>query len=123
MDTDPKVDIVFHSRPQYFPLKVYEIMEIGSDRPYPVPNGPSYELWAVVLPDVGRNPANDEQIRQGINSLGRVDLSLHPDRQALPAVLISARLGSSGRGNCDGGSCGRLNPDYGSGTSPRRMRM
>ena len=59
-----------------------------SDCAYPITNGLSYELWAVVRPDVGRHAAQDEQVCQGIDELCRVQLALHSDCQASPAVFI-----------------------------------
>ena len=41
-------------------------------------------------PDVGWNTAQDEQVRESIDDLSRVELSFHPDRDAFPAVSCGA---------------------------------
>ena len=70
------------------PCNNANVCSLGSDRRNPVPNSLSNELRAVVRPDVGRNAAQDEQVRQRIDYVCRVQLALHPDRQAFPAVFI-----------------------------------
>jgi hypothetical protein len=42
----------------------------------------------IIRADVSWNPTQDEQIRQGVDNVGRVQLSLHLDRQAFAAMLI-----------------------------------
>jgi len=39
--------------------------------------------------DPGRNAPLDEKIRQGIDDIGGVELALHSDGQAFPAVFIN----------------------------------
>jgi hypothetical protein len=65
-----------------------DVGRLGADCRNPVPNSLSYKLWAVVRPDVGGDTAQDEQVRQRINDLSRVQLPLHSDRQAFPAVFV-----------------------------------
>ena len=43
---------------------------------------------AIVLPDVGWNTTQDEQVRESVDDLSRVELSFHPDREAFSAVFI-----------------------------------
>ena len=38
---------------------------------------------AIVRPDVGWNTTQDEQVRESVDDLSRVELSFHPDREAL----------------------------------------
>jgi hypothetical protein len=54
----------------------------------PLSNRIGDELRSVVREDVSRNATDDEQVRQGINHIHRVELSLHPDRKTLPAELV-----------------------------------
>ena len=43
---------------------------------------------AIVRPDVGWNTTQDEQVRESVDDLSRVELSFHTDRQAFSAVFI-----------------------------------
>jgi len=43
---------------------------------------------AIVRPDVGWNTTQDEQVRESVDDLSRVELSFHTDRKALSAVFI-----------------------------------
>ena len=54
----------------------------------PIPDGLGNELWAVVGPDVGWHATQDEQVRESIDYLSRVQLPFHPDRQTFSAVFI-----------------------------------
>ena len=42
----------------------------------------------LVRTDLGRNAPDDEQLRQHIDHVNRVELPLHPDRMALTAELV-----------------------------------
>ena len=46
------------------------------------------KLRPVVAPNECRRPTQDEKIRKSVDHVGRVQLSLHPDRQAFAAELI-----------------------------------
>ena len=46
------------------------------------------ELRSVFRSDESRHAAHDEQIRQHIHDISRVELTLNPDRQAFTALLI-----------------------------------
>ena len=47
-----------------------------------------HELWTVVGSYVVRRAAEDEQVRQGIEHIGRVELSVYADYQRLPGELV-----------------------------------
>ena len=61
---------------------------MGTDSLDPLPDRIRDELRSVIRSYVGRNTPDDEQVGQGINHLRRVELPLHPDRQAFAAELI-----------------------------------
>ena len=54
----------------------------------PMSDGLGDELRAVVGADVGRNAAQEEQIGQDLEDIGRGELPPDPDRQALPSELV-----------------------------------
>jgi len=66
----------------------FDVGGLGTDSLDPLPDRIRDKLWPVVRSDVGRNTADDEQVGQGINHIRRVELSLHPDRQAFATELI-----------------------------------
>ena len=43
---------------------------------------------AIVRPDVGWNTTQDEQVRESVDDLSRIQLSFHPNCQTFPAVLV-----------------------------------
>ena len=53
-----------------------------------MPDGVSAKLRPIVRPDVGWNSPDNEQVRQRIDYVDLVELSLHPNHQALAAELI-----------------------------------
>ena len=54
----------------------------------PAPDGLSDKLRAIVRPDISWNTTQDEQVRESVDDLSRVELSFHSDRQTFPAVFI-----------------------------------
>ena len=60
----------------------------GPDRGDPSPDRFGDELRAVVGPNVGRDAAQDEEVGQDIDDLGREKLPANPDRQALTGELV-----------------------------------
>ena len=68
----------------------------GSDRGDPTPHGLGDELGAVVRADVGRNAAQEEQVGQDLEDIGRGELPPDPDRQALPGELVQDIEGAEG---------------------------
>ena len=61
---------------------------LGADRGDPFAQGDGDELRAVVGSDIGRRPAQDHQIGQGLQHVGGVEPSLHPDGQGLVGELV-----------------------------------
>ena len=47
-------------------------------------------------PDVDWNTAQDEQVRESIDDLSRVELSFHPDRDVFPSVSCGASRFANG---------------------------
>lgn len=68
----------------------------GSDRGDPAPDGLGDELRAVVGPDESRGTAQDEQVGQHVDHVGRRELAADPDRQALPGELVQSACGRRG---------------------------
>jgi len=66
----------------------FDVGGLGTDSLDPLPDRIRDELRSVIRSYVGRNTPDDEQVGQGINHLRRVELPLHPDRQAFAAELI-----------------------------------
>ena len=66
----------------------FDVGGLGTDSLDPLPDRIRDELRSVIRSDVGRNTPDDEQVGQGINHIRRVELPLHPDRQAFAAELI-----------------------------------
>ena len=60
----------------------------GSDCGDPPPHRLGSEFRAVARPEVSRNPAWQEQIRQNLDRIGRGKPPLHSDRQAPAAELV-----------------------------------
>src|SRR5690606_35192039 len=54
----------------------------------PLPHRLGNELRAVVGTNMARYAAQDEQVRQGIDNVSRVELAVDPDRQAFPGELV-----------------------------------
>ncbi len=83
-----------HSSVENFAVSVlpgrsgFDICGLGSNSVDPVSDSLSDELWAIVRPDVGRNPSQDEQVCKSVDDLRRVQLPFDPDRQAFPAVFV-----------------------------------
>ncbi len=61
---------------------------MGADHLDPVPGGLGDELRSVVRADIGWNATQDEQVRQDIDHIGRVELALYPDGQAFATELV-----------------------------------
>ena len=66
----------------------FDVGGLGTDSLDPLPDRIRDELRSVIRSDVGRDTPDDEQVGQGINHIRRVELPLHPDRQAFAAELI-----------------------------------
>ena len=66
----------------------FDVGGLGTDSLDPLPDRIRDELRSVIRSYVGRNTPDDEQVGQGINHIRRVELPLHPDRQAFAAELI-----------------------------------
>jgi hypothetical protein len=60
----------------------------GADRGDPRPHGRSHELRAIVGPDVPRHAAQDEQVREQIDDVDRIQPALHPDGQTFSSELV-----------------------------------
>ena len=58
----------------------------GSHLRDPSPDGVRDELRAVVGADVGRDAAQDEQVGQHVDNIGRGELASHPVRHGPPGV-------------------------------------
>ena len=54
----------------------------------PITNRPGNELGAIVAAHKCRRPSQNEEIGESVDHVGRVQLLLHPDRQAFPAEFI-----------------------------------
>ena len=61
---------------------------LRADGDDPFPHGYGDKFRPVVRPYVGRHAAQDEQVGQGVDDAGRVQLSIDPDRQAFPGELV-----------------------------------
>ena len=61
---------------------------LGPDRPDPLPDGRGHELRPVVGAAVGRDAAQDEQVGQHIDDVGRRKPPPNPDCQALARELV-----------------------------------
>ena len=68
----------------------------GPDRGNPSPDGLGHELRTIVGPDVAWDTAQDEQVRQDIDNVGRGELPPNSDRQALTRELVQDVEGSKG---------------------------
>src|SRR5690606_30135325 len=54
----------------------------------PLPHGLGDELRAIVGTNMAGHTAQNEQVRQNVDDVGRVKLATDPDRQALPSELV-----------------------------------
>src|ERR687885_1277212 len=54
----------------------------------PLLDGFGHELRAVIRADVARHAAQDEQVREYVDHINRLELASHPDRQALVRELV-----------------------------------
>ncbi len=89
----------------------------GPDRGNPSPDGLSDKLRAVIGADPGRNTAQDEQVGQRVDDIGRGELAPDTDRQALTGEPVqdvegrkSLRIGAIGgirRNRAEGGGISR----------------
>src|SRR5881409_2242112 len=61
---------------------------LGSDRRDPLLDGLGDELRAVVGADVARHAAQDEQVREHVDEVDRLELASDADRQALVGELV-----------------------------------
>ncbi len=61
---------------------------LGTNSLNPGPDILSNELRSIVAADKCWRPAQDEQIRQGVDDVRRVQPALHQDCQAFPAELV-----------------------------------
>ncbi len=64
-----------------------DIGGLGANGCNPIPNRLSDELGAIIASHICRWPTQDEQVGQSVDHISRVQLSLDPDRQALPTKL------------------------------------
>ena len=86
--------LVAHSPVEAFAISVlprrprFDVCGLGSDSVDPISDGLGDELWAIVRPNVGRDTAQNEQVHQSVNDLGRVQLPLHSDRQTYPTMFV-----------------------------------
>ena len=60
-----------------------DVGRLGADRRDPGPHGLGDELGPVVGADMAWDAAQDEQVREQVDDVDRVQLPVHPDRQAL----------------------------------------
>ena len=65
-----------------------DVRRLGTDDGNPVPDDLGNELRSIVGSDVFRRAAQDEQVREGINDVDRIELSTQLQLQTLPAELI-----------------------------------
>ena len=61
---------------------------LGSNGCNPLAEGLGDELRAIVGTNVPRDSAQDEQVREHVDHIGRSELSVHSDRQAFPRELV-----------------------------------
>ena len=61
---------------------------LGADRGNPLAQSQGDELRAVVRPHIGRPPAQDHHVGQGLQYVGGVELALDPDGQGLVGELV-----------------------------------
>src|SRR5690606_22198910 len=61
---------------------------LGPDRHDPLPHGLGDELRAIVGTNMAGHTAQNEQIRQGVDDVGRIELAIDADCQALPSELV-----------------------------------
>ena len=66
----------------------FDVSCLCTHRLDPVSDGLCHKLRPVIRPNERRNAADDEQVRQNVDHICRVEFSLHTDRQALSAVFI-----------------------------------
>ena len=66
----------------------FDVGSLCADRFDPLPDGFRDKLWSIARPDECRNASDDEQVRQRVDHVRRVQFAFHPDRQTLTAELI-----------------------------------
>jgi hypothetical protein len=60
----------------------------GSHRGDPLSHGLGDELGTIVGTDMARNATQDEEVRQDVDDIGRLQSPVDPDRQALAGELV-----------------------------------
>jgi len=65
-----------------------DVGRLRPDRRDPALHRPGHELGSVVRADVPGHAAQDEQVREHVDDVGRLELAAHPDREAFPGELV-----------------------------------
>src|SRR5215210_1342013 len=65
-----------------------DVSRLGPHSRDPLPHGFGHEFAAVIGPNMARNTAQDEQVREHIDHINCLQLPAHPDGQALAGELV-----------------------------------